>query len=70
MNGHEHDIAGTLGVALVSAGVGLVTYMGQSEVAQAALVAGLCGLVGGIMKGVGSHLWKQARLRWVKRKRA
>lgn len=69
MTGHEHDIAGTVTVALLSAGIGLVNYMTKTEALQAVLVAAACGLIGGVMKGAGAHLWKRARLRWVKRRK-
>lgn len=68
MSAHVHDTGGTLLVALVSAGIGLLNYMTQTEVMQAVLVAGACGLAGGLMKGLGTHAWKVLHERWSKRK--
>jgi hypothetical protein len=69
MTGHEHDMGGTVGIALVSAGIGLLNYMTQTEITQAVLVAALCGLAGGVMKGFGVKLYQWMHTKIQKRRK-
>jgi hypothetical protein len=64
MTHHAQDLVENTGIVLVSSLVGLLHYMADTEVLQAVLVAGLCGLVGGLAKGLGQHLWRKGHGRY------
>lgn len=58
----------TFMVALVSAGVGAVSYALNSDTWQALLMAVLCGVLGGASKVVGVWITQRGMGWWTKRK--
>ena len=64
MTDHQAHIAENIGVPLVTATIGMFHYMATTEVAQALMVAGAAGLVGGLFKGVGHWAWRKLAKRF------
>lgn len=64
MTDHQAHIVENIGVPLVTATIGMVHYITTMEVAQALLVAGSAGFLGGVFKGIGHWAWRKLAKRF------